>query len=81
MSFKKSRNQEIEDLLLKENKRLKRENRVLTASLEELQRYKDEYKNLIDELNRLKTEYVNKMKLFNEIESEYKKELDKLKKK
>lgn len=81
MSFKKSRNKEIEDLLLKENKRLKMENHILTASLEELQKYKDEYRNLIDELNRLKTEYANKMKLFNEIESEYKKELDELTKK
>ncbi len=53
----------------------------MTASLEELQRYKDEYRNLIDELNRLRTGYISKMKLFSEIESEYKKELDKLTKK
>lgn len=69
---------DIEKLLLKENKRLKIRNQLLQSSLDELQRYKDEYKNLIKELTKLKTEYVNKLKAFNELENEYKKELDKL---
>lgn len=77
----KPKNKDIEKLLLKENKRLKIENQQLYSSLDELQRYKDEYKELIEQVNKLRTEYADKIQLFNEIEAEYKKELDKLKKK
>ena len=73
-----SKNKDIQDLLLKENKRLKIENDSLRSVINNLQKHKEEYEVLIQELHNLKNEYKNKMKLFNEIEIEYKKELDKL---
>ena len=74
-----SRNKDIEALLLKENKRLKRENEVSRKNLDELMEYKEQYKELIQEMHTLREQYVNKMKLFDEIASEYNSELGKLK--
>ena len=74
-----SRNKDIEVLLLKENKRLKRENEVLRKNLDDLMEYKEQYKELIQEMHTLREQYVNKMKLFDEIASEYNSELGKLK--
>ena len=79
MFSNKSRNKDIEALLLKENKRLKRENEVLRKNLDELMEYKEQYKELIHEMHTLREQYVNKMKLFDEIASEYNSELGKLK--
>lgn len=72
-----NRPREIENLLLKENKRLKRENQQLHSHLNELDRYKNDYKTLIDELHILRNKYQDKMKLFDELAAEYKKELNK----
>ena len=44
MFSNKSRNKDIEALLLKENKRLKRENEVLRKNLDDLMEYKEQYK-------------------------------------
>ena len=79
MFSNKSRNKDIEALLLKENKRLKRENEVLRNNLDNLKEYKEQYKRLIQEMHTLREQYVNKMKLFDEIASEYNSELGKLK--
>ena len=79
MFSNKSRNKYIEALLLKENKRLKRENEVLRKNLDDLMEYKEQYKELIQEMHTLREQYVNKMKLFDEIASEYNSELGKLK--
>ena len=79
MFSNKSRNKDIEALLLKENKRLKRENEVLRKNLDDLMEYKEQYKELIQEMHTLREQYVNKMKLFDEIASEYNSELGKLK--
>ena len=79
MFSNKSRNKDIEALLLKENKRLKRENEVLRKNLDDLMEYKEQYKELIQEMHALREQYVNKMKLFDEIASEYNSELGKLK--
>lgn len=74
----KNINKETIEILLKENKKLKRENYRLQESLDELARYKEEYENLIKTLHSVKKEYIQKVKDFNEIEKEYKKELDKI---
>ena len=79
MFSNKSINKDIEVLLLKENKRLKRENEVLRKNLDDLMEYKEQYKELIQEMYTLREQYVNKMKLFDEIASEYNSELGKLK--
>ena len=79
MFSNKSINKDIEVLLLKENKRLKRENEVLRKNLDDLMEYKEQYKELIQEMHTLREQYVNKMKLFDEIASEYNSELGKLK--
>lgn len=74
----KNINKQTIEILLKENKKLKKENCRLHESLDTLERYKKEYENLIESLHRVKKEYIQKVKDFNEIENIYKKELDKI---
>lgn len=81
MSFTININKEIVNILLQENKRLKRDNQQLRESLNELQRYKDEYKGLIERLHDVKESYIEKMNEFEKIEKAYRKELEKLTKK
>ena len=57
-----------------ENRRLKRENQRLNESLDELQRYKDEYKKLIAELNQIKQIYADKLAAFQSLLENYNKE-------
>ena len=78
MLFNKKADKETLKILLQENKRLKRENQRLNESLEELQRYKDDYKELNEEVKRDKASYIQKMKDFDGIEKEYRAELDRL---
>lgn len=63
---------------MEENKRLKRDNQKLQDSLNELQKYKDSYKELIDSLTNVKETYLNKIKDFDALEKQYRKELDKV---
>lgn len=74
----KSKNKDIETLLLTENKRLKIENQQLKETLDELDRYKQEYKQLIETVADLKNDYQTKMKQFDQLENEYRKELNRL---
>ena len=75
-----NRNAEKEtiNILLQENKRLKRENQRLRESLGELDGYKKEYRNVIERLNEVKEVYIERMEEFNQIEKEYRKELDRV---
>lgn len=81
MTFRKNTEKKTSKVLLRENKRLKCENQRLRESIEELQRYKDEYKNLIGELSSIKESYVDKIDEFNKIENKYRAELARVKKK
>lgn len=74
----KSKNKDIETLLLTENKRLKIENQQLKETLDELDRYKQEYKQLIETVADLKNDYQTKMKQFDHLADEYRKELNRL---
>ncbi len=78
MVFNKKEHKEMVKVLLQENKRLKISNQQLNESLEELQRYKDEYKSLTEELSHLKERYMGKVAEFEKIEDEYRKELDRV---
>lgn len=78
MLFNRNTDKETIKVLLQENKRLKRENKHLTESLDELQWYKEEYRSLIEELNRVKERYAKKMDEFDDIEKKYNNELEKL---
>ena len=80
MKFTQNTNKETVKILLNENKRLKCENQRLRESIEDLQRYKDEYKMLINELNSIKDSYLKKINNFKKIERDYYIELDKIKK-
>ena len=80
MGFFKNTEKETIKILIDENKRLKRENQRLNESLGELQRYKDEYRNLIDELNQVKAVYASKMNEFDRLEKEYRNEFKRIKK-
>ena len=61
-------------IVMAENRRLKRENQRLNESLDELQRYKDEYKKLIAELNQIKQIYADKLAAFQSLLENYNKE-------
>ncbi len=78
MGFNKNINKETMNILLQENKRLRRECRRLNESLEELQGYKEEYKKLISELNQIKEAYLEKINGFEELEGRYKKEFNRI---
>ena len=76
--FNKNVDKETLRILMQENKRLKRENQRLNDSLDELQKYKTEYRNLIDEVKNIKERYLNKIKDFEKIENKYQKELNRI---
>ena len=76
--FSRGVEKETINILLQENKRLKRDNQRLKESLGELERYKKEYRKLIEELNEVKEVYIERMEEFNQIEKEYRKALDKI---
>lgn len=78
MRFFRYTEKETLKIIIDENKRLKRENQRLHESLNELQRYKDEYKDLIEKVGELKNEYMSKLEAFSTIENNYKKELERL---
>ncbi len=68
MFLKKKKKKESFNILLSENKRLKRENQRLRESLQELQEYKNEYSSLIEHLNEVKSSYQKKLKEFDKLE-------------
>lgn len=78
MVLGKKADKETVKILLQENKRLKAKNQRLNESLDELQRYRDEYKSLIEELNQIKESYTKKMEEFENVEKEYRAELDRV---
>ena len=71
-------NKEALSVVLKENKRLKRENQNLRNELEEVSKLKNGYKELIDQVHKMKLEYVNKLNEFDELKAKYAKELDEI---
>lgn len=71
-----NRDKEIENLLVRENKKLRIENEALNSVIEENKELIDEYKDLIKELKDLKKQYHNKLKDITKLENEYKKQLD-----
>ncbi len=71
MLFRKKIYMETTETLMRENRRLKRENQRLADSLGELQRYKDEYRTLIDGLVHLKKEYLKKIDEFDILYGKY----------
>ena len=78
MLLNRNVDKETINILLQENKRLKRENQRLHESLDELQQYKDEYRSLIDVLKQAKGMYADRLKGFDKLEKEYRKELDRI---
>lgn len=76
--FNRDAEKETINILLRENKKLKRDNQRLRESLVELERYKEEYCKLIEELNEVKEVYVERIEGFNQIEKEYRKALNQI---
>ena len=76
--FNRDAEKETINILLRENKKLKRDNQRLRESLGELERYKAEYRKLIEELNEVKEVYIERMEEFNQLEQEYRKALDQI---
>ncbi len=78
MLLHKNAEKETINILLQENKRLKRDNQRIRESLEELDRYQAEYRSLIDEMNCVKNVYISKAEGFDNLEKEYRKELNRV---
>ena len=78
MLLHKNAEKETVNILLQENKKLKRDNQRLRESLGELERYKKEYRKLIEELSEVKEVYIERVEEFNQIEKEYREELDQI---
>ena len=76
--FSRGVEKETVNVLLRENKKLKRDNQRLRESLDELERYKAEYCKLIEELNEVKEVYVERIEEFNQIEKECRKALNQI---
>lgn len=74
----KIQTEETKEDLIRENKRLKRENFKLTESLRNLEDYRNEYVELIEELRKMKAEYQERLDDISELEKKYKKELEML---
>ncbi len=81
MFFNKSKqlSKDVEALLLKENKRLKRENENLRELLEIADRYRNEYEKLCKETKNMHKKYKETMESFQRIEKEYTGYLEELK--
>ena len=65
--------------LKKINKKLADENRRLHGTLDEIENYRDKYKELIESVEKVKKKYEKQAKSFNEIDKMYRKELGKVK--
>lgn len=76
--FNRGAEKETINILLRENKKLKRDNQRLRESLGELERYKAEYRKLIEELNEVKEVYIERMEEFNQVEKECRKALNQI---
>ena len=76
--FNRDAEKETINILLRENKKLKRDNQRLRESLGELERYKAEYRKLIEELNEVKEVYIERMEEFNQVEKECRKALNQI---
>ena len=71
-----NRDKEIENLLVRENKKLRIENESLNDVIEENKELMDEYNDLIKELKDLKKQYHKILNDITKLENEYKKQLD-----
>ena len=78
MFKRKERNDEMMDLLLKENKRLKRENEKFKELQADTEKYRDEYKALLEHVDALREKYMQGIEGLNRIQEEYKEELNKI---
>lgn len=72
----KTQTEETNEDLIRENKRLKRENFKLTETLRNLEDYRNEYVGLIEEMKQMKAEYQERLDDIKELENKYKKELE-----
>lgn len=77
--------EKYEELLLKENRKLGRENKRLQEEIdflhkqeESLTEKKYEYESLIEQTKEIRDEYKQKLKDFEKIETEYKQKLQKV---
>ena len=70
---------EAVNVLLQENRRLKRENQRLRESLDELDGYKNEYRGLIDEVKHIKKKYAEKIRTIDKLECAFEKQLRRIK--
>lgn len=73
-------NKDAMDIIVAENKRLRQENFVLKSKLDEVEKYKNEYRELIDKIKVLKKDYEQQIKAYENIRIEFEKEAERIKK-
>lgn len=76
--FNRQKDKKFEEMLIKENKELKEENAHLRSKVERMEKYINEYTNLVDEVKEIRDRYKKELEKIEEIKNEYKKELDKI---
>lgn len=78
MFKKKERNDDVIEVLIKENKRLKRENANLKELQSDMEKYRDDYKALMEHVDALREKYMRDIDVLHQIEKEYKQKLKEL---
>lgn len=78
MFKRKERNNDIIEVLMKENKRLKRENASLKELQADLEKYRDDYKALTEHMAALIKKYMQEINEMHYIEKEYKQTLEEI---
>lgn len=76
--FNRQKDKKFEEMLIKENKELKEKNVQLRSKIERMEKYINEYTDLVDEVKEIRDRYKKELDKIEEIKNEYKKELDKI---
>jgi len=78
MFKRKEKNDDVVEVLIKENKRLKRENASLKELQSDMEKYRDDYKALMEHVDALREKYIQGIHELHQIEKEYKQKLSEI---
>lgn len=78
MFKRKEKNDDVVEVLIKENKRLKRENARFKELQSDMEKYRDDYKALMEHVDALRAKYMQEIDELHQTEKEYKLKLKEL---